>query len=174
MRRRVGGARATRLLALEVTSTQLSYAVLEGQEHLVEWGGHSITGDVSAFLPRLSREVERYRPDALVVEDPALSRKGQRVRDRLAWAEEWANEAGIACCAVPAESFRDYALSFGATKSGLAASVARLFPELASQVPKPKEIWQSEPKRLGVFVAVARALWFYEHKTGRGNGCAFA
>lgn len=165
MRRRV----VKRALALEVTSTQLSYAVLEGSEYLVVWGGHSVSGGVPSFLPRLKREVERYRPDVLVVEDAACSRKGRRVRDCLAWAEEWAAEHGVRCCAVPAEPFREYALTFGETKCDLASSVALLFPELGSRVPRRKEIWQSEPKRLGVFVAVVRALWYYERGAGRGN-----
>ena len=156
-----------RVLALEVTSTTLSYAVLEGEEHLVEWGGHAISGGIAAFLPKLKREVERYRPDVLVVEDAALSRKGKRVTARLAWAEEWAAEAGVACCATPADSYRAYARTFGPTKSDLAGAVARLFPELGTRVPRRSRIWHSEPKRLGVYVAVVRALWYYERAARR-------
>lgn len=159
----------TRVLALEVTSTVLSYAVLEGEELLIEWGGHAISGGVSAFLPRLRREVERYRPDVLVIEDAALSRKGKRVRDRLAWAEEWATEAGVECRAIPTEAFRAYVRTYGPTKSDLASAVARLFPELGARVPRRSRIWESEPKRLGVFVAIARALWYFEHRAHRAG-----
>lgn len=154
--------RRKRVLALEFSSTLFGFVVLEGPERLIEWGTRGISSDVSGFLPKLGREVERYRPDILVIEDAADSRKGARVREHLAWAEQWATDNELAWSSVSRTNLSDWQAHLGPTKQKRAVTLSRPFPELKPLVPPPRKLWQAESKRLAVFVALARALYHYE------------
>lgn len=152
-----------RVLALELCNGECAFAVLENTERLIEWGSRGLGSDVSAFLDRLSKLVERYRPDVLVVEDAGGSRKGERVRECLVWAEQWAVDHDLRVRPVEREAFLRYLqrISVG-TKYEVAQSLTALFPELSSLLPKKRRAWESESKRLSLFVAIARGLWYYE------------
>lgn len=150
------------MLALEVSSTLFGFAVLEGPERLVEWGTRGISSDVSRFVPKLAREVERYRPDRLVIEDAAGSKKGDRVREHLSWAEQWASDQGLRRVSISRSELYDWQAHLGPTKQARAVSLARLFPELKALVPPPRKLWQAEAKRLSFFVALSRGLCYYE------------
>ena len=154
--------RSRRVLALELTSTTAGFVVLEGPERLVIWGSKGIDDDVSRFLPKLSREVLRYRPDVIVGEDPALSRKGSRVREHLVWCEQWSADHETPFISVSAGELRSWSEHLGPTKERRAIALARLFPEIRPLVPPPRKLWQAEAKRVNVFVALSRALYYYE------------
>lgn len=156
--------RGKRVLALELRSTACAFAVLEGPERLVEWGSRGITADVSRFLPKLAREVERYRPDVLVIEDAALTRKGERVKAHLVWAEQWAEDHELPWTAIARDDLLSWASHLGTNKETRARGIAELFPELATLVPPPRKVWETEAGRLSVFVAIERALCFYDTK----------
>lgn len=154
--------RRRRVLALELTSKVFSFVVLEGPERLIVWGSRGITADVSRYLPKLAREVERYRPDVLVLEDAGDSRKGQRVKAHLAWSEQWASDEGLAWRAIPRSVLEEWAAHLGADKQARAAMLARLFPELSELVPPPRKPWQAQFDRLNLFVALSRGLCYYD------------
>lgn len=158
--------RARRVLALEVVSTVCAFVVLEGTERLVEWGSRGVTDDVSRFLPKLDREVMRYRPDVLVVEDAGHSKKGERVRTHLAWVEQWADDHELLWSAIARTDLKTWSEHLGPTKEARAGALATLFPELKPLVPPPRKVWEAEAKRLSVFVALQRALCYYE-RSGR-------
>jgi len=157
------------VLALEFVSTICAFAVLEGPERLVEWGTRGITSEVSDFLSKLEREVLRYRPDVIVVEDAGLSRKGKRVQDHLAWVEQWAADHDHQWQSVARPELQDWGAHLGTNKELRASALSELFPELQSLVPPPRKIWQAEAKRLSVFVAIERALCFYESGSKRDS-----
>lgn len=158
MRRRT----VERVLAFEVTSSVAAYAVMENTESLIEWGGRSLGKDVSAFLPTVERLVKRYRPDVIVVEEPAGSRKGKRVKDRLAWIEQWSVDHDLRVRPVERESYLHFLEGEGRTKHEVASRITKLFPQLAVHLPPPRKNWETESRRLTTFVAVARALWYYD------------
>jgi len=106
--------------------------------------------------------VTRYRPDVLVIEDAGLSKKGERVRTHLAWAEQWADDQELPWTAIARDDLRTWAEHFGPTKEARASALAALFPELRPLVPPPRKVWEAEAKRLSVFVALQRALCYYE------------
>lgn len=154
--------RSRRVLALEFVSTICAFAVLEGPERLVEWGSRGLTGEVSDFLPKLAREVLRYRPDVIVIEDAGLSRKGARVINHLAWVEQWADDHRHQWSSVRREALGEWSAHLGANKETRAEALAQLFPELEALVPPPRKIWQAEAKRLSIFVAIERGLCYYQ------------
>ncbi len=160
--RLVQRAVAERVLVLEFVSTVCAFAVLEGPERLVEWGSRGITRDVSRFLPTLAREVLRYRPDVIVVEDAAHTRKGARVQEHLVWVEQWASDNGHPWRSVGRAALRSWNAHLGPNKDTRANALAKLFPELRTLVPRPRKIWQAEAKRLSIFVAIERGLCYYD------------
>ncbi|MEO1631846.1 MAG: hypothetical protein AAFU38_13800, partial [Bacteroidota bacterium] len=150
------------VLAFEVTSNVAAFAVVENTEKLVDWGGCSLGKDVSAFLVTVERLVSRYRPDVIVVEEPAGSRKGARARDRLAWIEQWAVDHDRRVRPVEREAYLHFLEREGRTKYEVATRLGRLFPDLGKDLPPPRKTWQREPINLTYFVAVARALWYFD------------
>ena len=159
-----------RYLGIEVTSTGFCFAVLEDTERFIGRGGrevHSTTTGI--FINKLSRVIDRYRPDVLVLEDPAGSLKGKVVKKWLAWAEEYAHERKLKAVAVSKEDFRAYTSSYGSKKQKMAMRLARLFPELADLVPPPRKTWESEQRRMGIFVALERALLVAHKRQDRAS-----
>lgn len=152
--------RGVRYIGIEATSKGFCFAVIQGSEHFVESGERGVGGSTPGiFIEKLGAVIDRYRPNVLVVEDPAESLKGKKVKDWLAWAEEYATqECKIECVAVSREEFRVYTSSYGSSKREMAQRLARLFPELKDVVPPPRKIWKSEKPRMGIFVALERAL----------------
>lgn len=157
----------TRYIGIEATSKGFCFAVIEDTERLIDWGGREVKGDTSIFIDKLSGLIDRYRPDVLVIEDPAGSRKGKTVQGWLAWAEEYAHERKIKPVAVSQDEFLAYTARYGSTKHETAARLARLFPELADLVPPPRKTWESEKRRMGIFVALERALLVAQRRQDR-------
>lgn len=159
----------TRYIGLEATSTGFHFAVLEDTERLIDWGGKEVQSTTTGiFIDKLSGIIDHYRPDVLVVEDPAGSLKGKTVKKWLAWAEEYATqERKIKSVAVSKEEFQVFTSSYGSSKHEMAKRLARLFPELERLVPPPRKIWKSEKRRMGIFVALERALLVAQRRQDR-------
>lgn len=154
--------RVVRRLGIEVHSKGFAFIVLEDTERLIDWGGCMVKGHTPVFLERLARTIRRYRPDVLVLEDPAGSRKGQRARDWLVWGEQYAHDHELRAVAIHHSRFRPYLLSCGEGKYDLARALARRFPELAERLPSPRQAWESEKSQVFVFVALGRTCFAAE------------
>ena len=150
--------RVDRIVAIELMSPGFAFAVLEGPERLIDWGGREVQGDVSVFLDKLGQLLDRYRPDALVLEEPAGSRRGNRGREWLAWAEELASDRRLSIHAVGPEEFRWRVPLIRKNRHAVATAVARQFPQLRPALPSQRKPWEAEPARIAVFVAIARAF----------------
>lgn len=146
-----------RVLAIELVQRGFAFVVLEGSERLVLWDGCSVRGDLSLFLRRLRLLLDRYRVDALVIEEPAESRRGSTARERLAWAEQCASDRGIK--SYPVKRKRLFA-AFPESRNRyeIALAVLRLFPELAPLAPEKRKWWETESWSMGKFIAAARAV----------------
>lgn len=152
-------AGVVRAFALDPTTRGLAFAVLEGPERLIDWGHTGVPGkDVSHFLAHLEQIAVRYRPDLLVLEEPSGSFRRERVREWLAWAEEWAAEKGLAVAAVSRQAVKDHFSGSGTTKHEIATAISRLFPELKPQLPRKRKIFDAEDRRMAIFSAVSFAL----------------
>jgi len=145
-----------RVLSIELTRRGFAFAVLESSENLIEWGGRRVTGDLSHFLAKVETLVGVYRPDVLVVEEPAGSRRNSRGQERLAWMEQYAADHGIRHRAVSRQDLANGFPDSDGRRHPVAIRVSRLFPELAQRLPPPRRPWHSEAPAMGVFIAVAR------------------
>ncbi len=150
--------RVERIVSIELTAPGFAFAILEGPERLIDWGGREVHGDVSVFLDKFRRLLERYRPDALVLEEPAGSRRGERGREWLAWAEDLASKRGLGLHTIASEEFRWRVPLMRKNRHAVAAAIAGQFPQLRPALPDKRRPWQAEPARIAVFVAIARAL----------------
>src|SRR5687768_11125324 len=86
-----------RALAIDPTTRGMGFAILEGAESLVDWGVKHAEGDKNdGCLEHVSRLIKRFRPDIIVIEDVAGSRRGSRVNQLLGMAAKLCTEQGIA------------------------------------------------------------------------------
>ena len=138
-----------RVLSIEVTHRGFAFVVLEGPERLIDWNARDIEGNTSSFLFALDGVIDRYRPDVLVLEEPAGSRKRKEAKRWLAWSEQLADERSLRSLALPA---------LGRSKDQIAEELASLFPELAPRLPKPRKPWNGEVRGIAKFVALERGL----------------
>jgi hypothetical protein len=105
--------------------------------------------------------IKRYRPAAVVLEDIDCDdyRKGIRARETTILVRELCSRLGVPIFTVTDRDIRD---AIGApkqvTKQQLAQAITNQFSSLIRHLPAPKKAWQSEDKRLSMFVAVAMAL----------------
>lgn len=152
----LGGSRT---VGLDPTTSGFCFVVVEGSETLVDWQA----SELSARTPqevrrRLGRLVKRYEPDLLVVEDMESSRRGRWARQFVTVVTRFAAEEGIAIRAVSRQEVREHFRPSGATKYEIAVAITRLFPELASRLPRKRKPWMSEDERMSIFDALSFVL----------------
>jgi hypothetical protein len=153
----------TRIFSLDPKTKGFGYAVLELPFRLVEWGFARVTGDKSAdAILAFEKLLTRFRPDAVVIEDPEApgSRRKARVRRLIGTLVKLARERGIAVYTVARTAVLTCfaPLKGRATKYSVAKSLTGAFPELVEQLPLARKLWQAEHERMSVFNALAFAM----------------
>jgi hypothetical protein len=153
-----------RVLALDPMSRGFGYAVLEGPTRLVDWGIRNAPNDNSrALLRKISKLIDLYYPDVIVIEDcgHARSRRRQRVRtviSQVAALSTGETEVQL----IPAALVHGM---FGAgkavTKHQIATLVAEHFSELSLRLPPARKPWMPEDSRFAIFDAVAFGLTYF-------------
>jgi hypothetical protein len=150
------------VLSLDITAHgNVAFAVLEGPERLVEWGTVYVKDKKKHNLvERVESLFWRYLPDLLVLEAPAGkgSRRGPRAKTFIHRIEVLARAKSLPLRGV---SRGDVNFAFRGTatnKQEIAEAIARLFPELEDELPKAREIWESEKGSMNVFDAISFAL----------------
>src|ERR1017187_5916330 len=71
------------ILAIAPSTRGFGFAVLEGQETLVDWGVKPVEGDKNAqSLAKVKKLIAHYQPGTLVLEDASAknSRRSSRIR----------------------------------------------------------------------------------------------
>ena len=155
----------TRIFALDPTTKGFGYAVLETPFRLVDWSLAYVSGEKeSGALARFETLLDQFRPDVVVLEDPAApgSRRRPRVQKLLGKLQEIARERGIAVHMIPRLAVIECFSSpeKRATKCSITEHLAETFPELAPKMPKRRKIYQSEDERIAIFDALALAVTY--------------
>jgi hypothetical protein len=139
------------------------YAVLELPLRLVDWGIARVkvekhAGAVTAF----GKLLDRFRPDALVLEDTGApgSRRHPRVRRLIDALVQLARERGITVFTVARTAVLKWFSTpeERATKLSVAKRLTERFPELLSKLPPARKLWESEHERMSIFDALALAV----------------
>ncbi len=145
-----------RILGIDPSTTGFGFAVLEGNNRLVDWGLATLySKDDEELLVRIDTLVRQYTPTAIALEDVTGRKKGVRNIRRLAQVRAYMEQRGIRCVLVSRADIR-FALGLAefATKHAVAERLATAFEELACLLPPPRRPWQSEDRRMNVFDAL--------------------
>lgn len=158
----------SRILAIDVRHRRLGFAVFEGHRTLLGWGKrvYPASGEVEAALAskRIAALLSLYVPDSLVV--LLESWHGSETPSELSEVKEAIIQLAAAH-RVPIQAVirDDVRASFSrlrcTTREEMAASLGRMYPELAWQVPPLRRTWQSEHPRMIIFDAIALGLAYW-------------
>jgi len=152
-----------RVLAIAPSTRGFGFAVLEGQESLVDWGVKVVKGDKNAqSLAKVEELIAHYQPGMMVLEDTSAkhSRRSARIRalSQKIIAVAPTRKVSVALFS-QARVKRVFFGDAQGTKHALAEIVAQRFPEeLSSRLPPKRRPWKSEDYRMDIFDAVALVL----------------
>ena len=153
-----------RTLAISPSSRGFGFAVLEGFDTLVNWGGKSAKKkDKNAqALAKAEKLIARYQPGMVVLQDMSTKtcRRSPRIKAMSKRIIALAAKQKISVKLFSHEEMNRVHFSDGeGTKHELAQIIAERFPEeLGSLVPPKRRLWESEHPRMDIFDAVALAL----------------
>jgi Holliday junction resolvasome RuvABC endonuclease subunit len=161
-----------RILAIAPSTRGFGFALLEGQETLVDWGVKQVKGDKNAqCLVRVEELISLYQPDLIVLESTGAknSRRAPRIRDLTQKIIALAATRNVRAKMFMREQVRRVFFADGkGTKQALAEILAKRFPEdLSSRVPPKRRPWMSEDGRMDIFDAVALVLVYRFMKAKR-------
>lgn len=146
-------------LALDTTSEGFAFAVLQGSETLLDWACSEVERKKpEQWRRRINQLIERYAPDLLVLPDVEDSRRGKWAKRFTLDTESFASKKGITVRCVSRREVQKRFADSAVTKHEIALAITRLFPELASRLPRERKPWMSEDKRMSIFDAVSFAL----------------
>jgi hypothetical protein len=140
---------SSRIVAFELRSIRIGFAVLEGS-HLLDWGARAFRGGVNTVSvpvgPKVGQLLDRYEPTIVVLKRNVSIRAAHIAQEvhKEARSRRIPIRRLSSCAAVP-----------GRNKHERAMVLARQFPELLSSLPPKRKIWQNEHYRMPVFEAVA-------------------
>lgn len=156
----------SRILAIVPHSKGLGYAVFEEIKRPIDWGVKRVTGDKNqATLQKVEALIETYRPDAIVLEEIAGSRRSLRIQELLVAIAERCRALGIEVTTYSRSAVATcLAADVIMTKYEIACRIAVRFPALRPRLPEPRRPWQSEDYRMSIFEACGLCLaWFRDN-----------
>jgi Holliday junction resolvasome RuvABC endonuclease subunit len=163
-----------RVLGIAPSSRGFGFALMEGENTLVDWGIKSAKGDKNArSLSNVANLVDFYMPDAIALENTRLkkSRHSDRIKALVEEIVVFGNNHNIRVKLFSPKKLKLNILGDeNGTKQDLAELLATYFPkELAFQLPKKRRIWMGPDYRMDIFDAVALANHFIQ-KLNRRTG----
>jgi hypothetical protein len=156
-----------RVLSIDPTHRGFGYVVLEGSEHLIDWGVRHVQGSKNkASIQAASELISFCRPQILVLEDVSSKncRRRKRVRELIEALDELGRSQGLSVRRV-AKTKVKRTLSVS-NKLQMAQSIATRFRELSSRLPPERKPWMSEDARMAIFDAAAFALALFGSERG--------
>lgn len=150
-----------RVLALDPSTKGVGFAVMEGSEHLIDWGVKIVSRDKNRECLKQAEElIGLYRPDVLVIEDHEhkSSHRSLRVRILLKAILVLASKEKVKARRVSRSAVKKALSQYVApTKRQIAIEIAKRFPELAPRLPRLRKPWMGEDERMSIFAAIALA-----------------
>lgn len=159
--------RKPKTIGVDPQTKGFSFAILEGEEALIDWGSIHLNDKKSdhELLLRLGTLLDRYEPSLMVLEDLRGSPRGPRARRRVKRIREEAQRRGIAVRAASWSTVRSLFAPALPTTYEVCLGVAKWFPELAPRLPRPRRPWETEDERVHLFRAAALALSLLREET---------
>lgn len=154
-----------RVLAIAPSTRGFGFAVVEGQETLVDWGVKSVQGDKNTeCIAKVKEMIAHYQPGVLVLEDASAkdSRRSLRIRGLTKKIIALASSRNVTRVLFSREQIKNVFFPDGeGTKHALAERIANRFPEeLGFRLPPKRQPWMSEDYRMNIFEAISLAVSF--------------
>src|ERR1022692_2213241 len=154
------------ILAIYPSARGFAFVVFEGPDSPFDWGTKEFRGTDKngRSLSAITELVERYRPDAIVIEDFAdnRARRSSRIRRLYRSLVHLAQTECIDLFRYSKIQVRHCFGSVGATtKYEIATAIARQIPAFGHRLPRFRKIWMSEDGRQNLFDAAALGLTHY-------------
>jgi len=147
-----------RILSIAPSTRGFGYAVIEGNDKLVDWGVKSISGDKNnGSLTRIEKMMAFYEPKFMVLQDVKDSRRAPRIRELIEQIAVLARNRKVRVVLLSRKQIQQVFFHEGrGTKYALAELLAEWFPEeLGDHLPPKRKPWMSEDYRMDIFEAVA-------------------
>ena len=155
----------TRVLALDLGTRGLGYAVMEGPQQLIDWGVQEVrTNKATITLAKSRHLLDRYQPDVLVLEDYAFvdKRRPDRVRVMATKVKEETMTTGAIVRSFTRSKVKEAFVGTEAvTRHEIAKVLTRWFPELVGRLPPKRKPWMPEHPQMGLNDAVALAMTYF-------------
>ena len=161
-----------RILAIDLRHRRFGYAVFEGHQTLLDWGlrVYPAVGEAEAAMlsKRLAELLKMFSPEGIIVTKERWDRGETNPQVRIL-EEAILREAAIHSISVRAVSQNEVRRSFQNlgcdTRYEIASALARIFPELSSDLPPIRKTWQPEHGRMTIFDAIALGLAYWQHES---------
>jgi hypothetical protein len=156
--------RHTLVLAIYPTTRGFAFALFEGPFSPYDWGvSHMREGKNEWCLKKISALLDRYSPDAIVLQDmsSAGTWRAQRIRSLNGGIERLAEVRGLPAFAYSRRQVRDHFPPHN-TRQQIAETIAKHIPAFESFLPPVRKIWKSENPHMSLFDAAALALTHYQ------------
>ena len=155
-----------RILAFALTTNGIGYAVMEGEDSLVDYGITRVEGDKnSKSAKRVEKLLNLYRPDVVVLPDVNAEGTHRAIRIQKLHTQVIAmtRKRKLKAVMISGREVRKALLNDSkGTKHEMATVLAERFPgELSRRLPAKRKAWDSENRKMDMFEAVGLAVVFW-------------
>ena len=154
------------VLAVYPSSRGFGYVLFEGPESPYDWGMREIKDEDKneKTLAAIAQLIERYHPEALVLEDieDRRYRRNERIRKLYRRLAHLAETEYVEVYRYSEQALVRYFGALGAhTKYERAEAIARQIPAFAHRMPRVRKPWMAADPRQALFDAAALGLVYY-------------
>lgn len=154
------------ILAVYPFSRGFGFVLFEGPGSPFDWGVREIKEKHRNVktLDEIKKLIDRYRPEALVIEDISErpSHRSARIRKLYRMVSHLAAAEFVELYRFPKSAVQGYFASVGAvTKYEIAQAISTQIPAFAHRMPRVRKPWMSADPRQSLFDAAALGLVFY-------------
>ena len=154
--------RKNRILALEIRSRRLAFAVLEETSHMLECGIRRWCSDADSArfaMQRIDPLLTLYSPVVVVLKRMSNTGKTKKRRSVILAIRWTLAKRFIDVHMVEKDDVKEaFRQSGNQNKYMIAATIAQMFPELKWKLPQKRRPWQPERYNAAIFDAVALAI----------------
>jgi hypothetical protein len=157
------------VLAVYPFSRGFGFVLFEGPESPFDWGVKEISEKHknTKTIDEIKKLIDRYRPEALVIEELGEkgTRRSSRIRKLYRMLTHLAATEYVELYRFPRSAVKQYFSSVGATtKYEIAKAISAQIPAFSIRMPRYRKAWMSQDSRQSLFDAAALGLMFYASK----------
>lgn len=172
----VGKSGSPRLLAVDLRSGKLGFAVFEGPATLLDFGERAYARKVGPLKAAARRKFDKllglHSPSGIVIRLPSSQsdKRDRRTKIAVRILREEARRRSIPLLSLSRKKVKKFFLTQGlTTKHHIATHLAKGFTDLAWKLPGKRKLWQGEQHQMAVFDAVATGVAHFSLPSDKGN-----